>query len=74
MNNCCEKDILRFVDMQLPGKKICFVKDESAAKADNCLIHYKGFENADQIYNDTFFWDKYFDVVSFINEGIVVAK
>lgn len=74
MNNCSVSDINRFVNMTLPGKKICFVKDDSIAQIDSCLVYYRGFEDSDQIYNDTYYWDKYFDVTSFINDGVIYSK
>lgn len=74
MNNCHDDDIKRFVDMKLPGKKICFVKDLKMSEIDNCLVYYKGFEHDKQIYNDTYYWNKYIDVVEFINEGNVIQK
>lgn len=72
MNNCTDKDIERFANMDLPGKKICFVKDEATALMDKCYVHYHGFENSNQIYNDTYYWDNYFDVTKFINTGDIV--
>lgn len=74
MNNCSDDDIARFVKMQLPGKKICFVKDADVAQLESCLVHYRGFEDFEQIYYDTFYWNKYFDVTTFINTGIIVAR
>lgn len=74
MNKCNDDDVTRFVKMRLPGKKICFVKDADIAELDSCLVHYKGFENSEQIYNDTYYWDRYFDIITFINNGIIVSK
>ena len=34
-----------------------------------CGVYYPGFEEDDQIYNDTFYWNKYFDVTYFLNSG-----
>ena len=46
--------------------------DEEASVNDcnkkyNCGVYYPGFENDEQIENDTFFWNKYFDVTDFLN-------
>ena len=34
-----------------------------------CGVYYPGFEEDNQIYNDTFYWNKYFDVTYFLNSG-----
>lgn len=74
MNQCTKEDLDTFIEMQLPGKKLCFVKDAETAKKDRCLVYYKGFEKDNQISNDTYYWDRYFDVVKFINQGIVAQR
>ena len=74
MNGCTDGDIHRFIDMKLPGKKICFVKDSKTAQLDNSLVYYPGFEDSEQIFNDTYYWNKYVDVIKFINTGKVIPK
>lgn len=74
MNGCTDRDIHRFIDMKLPGKKICFVKDSKTAKLDNSLVYYPGFEDSKQIFNDTYYWNKYVNVIKFINTGKVIPK
>ena len=74
MNNCHEEDIEKFINLKLPGKKLCFVKDKKTASKDNCLVYYKGFEDSDQIYNDTYYWNRYLNVEDFINKGIITPK
>lgn len=74
MNQCTKEDLDTFIEMQLPGKKLCFVKDAETVKKDRCLVYYKGFEKDNQISNDTYYWDRYFDVVKFINQGIVAQR
>lgn len=39
-----------------------------------CGVYYSGFEEDDQIYNDTFYWNKYFDVTLFLNTGKIQEK
>lgn len=39
-----------------------------------CGVYYPGFENDEQIYNDTFYWNKYFDVTLFFNTGKIREK
>lgn len=74
MNQCDEHDLETFIQMPLPGKKVCFVKDAATAKKDASLVYYRGFENSDQILNDTLHWEKYFDVTTFINDGIIIKR
>lgn len=74
MNHCSENDLETFIKMPLPGKKLCFVKDDVTAKKDESLVYYRGFEHSDQVLNDTLHWDKYFDVTTFINDGIIIKK
>lgn len=75
MNNCSIDDINRFVDMTFcQAKKYVLLNEESIAKIDDCLVYYKGFEDCDQIYNDTYYWDRYFNVVTFLNDGIINVR
>ena len=39
-----------------------------------CGAYYSGFEEDDQIYNATFYWNKYFDVTLFLNTGEIQEK
>ena len=65
MNGCTEEDIVCFDEMKLPGKKLAFVKDKNLIN--ECNVYYPGFENEKQLLNDTFYLDKYFDLIAFIN-------
>lgn len=64
--NCELKDLYEFDRMKLPGKKFVFTK--IPRRDISCGIYYPGFEKQDQIYNDTFYWNRYFDVEEFINK------
>ena len=72
MNDCTQTELRTFDEMELPGKKIMFVNTRDFAF--KCGVYYPGFENERQIYNDTFYYDKYFDIFTFINEGRIIAK
>lgn len=74
MNNCSILDIQRFIDMELPGKKICFVNSRELSRKSSCCVYYKGFEHDKQIFNDTYYWNKYIDVVNFINYGKIIER
>lgn len=68
-NGCTEGQLKKFDTMELPGKKFMFIKNNRLDF--KCGVYYRGFENSVQIENDTFYWDKYFDVTAFINgEGL----
>ena len=69
MNECTIEHLKQFDSLDLPGKKIMFIKDNN--KDYECGVYYPGFEQEAQITNDTYFWNKYFDVISFINRGII---
>lgn len=72
MNHATEEDLETFDSYDLPGKKIMFVnKKEHSYK---CGVYYPGFEEDNQIYNDTFYWNKYFDVTLFLNTGKIQEK
>ena len=34
----------------------------------SCGIYYPGYENDGEIDNDTFYWNRYVDVVKFLNQ------
>lgn len=73
--NCCtEQELFEFDKMNLPGKKIMFVNTLEAEKCYDSAVYYPGFENSDQVENDTFYWNKYFDVIKFINDGKIYRK
>lgn len=74
MNDCTEEIIERFDSLDLPGKKIAFVRTEKEAEALNCGVYYPGYEKDEQIENDTFYWNKYFDVTAFLNGKGIVKK
>ena len=69
MNRCTPELLKKFDDMNLPGKKIMFVNRPEDTKKYNCAVYYPGYEYDDQIYNDTFYWNRYVDVISFFNSG-----
>lgn len=70
-NECTEKHIELFEKMNLPGKKFMFINRLEEVNKYSCAVYYPGFELNSQIENDTFYWNKYFDVVKFINTGII---
>ena len=74
--NDCTRDMLRtFDDMQFDGfspKKIMFINRPDPTL--KCGVYMPGFENDEQITNDTYFFNKYFDLTKFINDGIIVQK
>lgn len=64
--NGCTKEHLRIFDkLDLPGKKIMFVNQKNHSYKSG--VYYHGFEKVNQISNDTFYWDRYFDVYDFLN-------
>ena len=67
MNHATKEDLEIFDSSELPGKKVMFVNKRDHSY--ECGVYYPGFEEDDQIYNDTFYWNKYFDVTYFLNSG-----
>ena len=72
MNHATEEDLETFDSYDLPGKKIMFVNKKNHSY--KCGVYYSGFDEDDQIYNDTFYWNKYFDVTLFLNTGKIQEK
>lgn len=72
MNHATEEDLETFDSYDLPGKKVMFVNKKDHAY--ECGVYYPGFDEDDQIYNDTFYWNKYFDVTLFLNTGKIKEK
>lgn len=69
MNHCRKELLQEFDALDLPGKKIMFVNRPSEEY--KYAVYYPGFENEKEIRNDSFYWNRYFDVTAFINgEGI----
>lgn len=66
MNGCTKQDLELFDNLPLNGKKLAFVKNPEDVNSINVL--YPGFEKEDQIWNDTFFLDRYFNIIKFINQ------
>lgn len=71
-NHATLDDLKEFEEAKLPGKKVMYVNRNDVSY--KCGIYYPGFENSDQIYNDTFCGKRYFDVVAFINNGVLKSK
>ena len=71
-NNCSSEHLLTFERSELMGKKFMFVPKPNMGYS--CGIYYPGFENDKQIENDTFYWNRYFDVTTFINHGEIIEK
>lgn len=67
MNHATEEDLEKFDSYDLPGKKIMFVNKKNHIY--KCGVYYPGYDEDAQIYNDTFYWNKYFDVTLFLNTG-----
>lgn len=74
MNNCTPELIKKFDSMNLTGKKIAFVRTEQEAKSLGCGVYYPGYEKDEQISNDTFYWNRYFDVSAFLNGRGLILK
>ena len=66
-NHASYEDLLAFDEMELPGKKIMFVNKPNMGFKSG--TYYHGFENDDQVYNDTYLGTRHFDMISFFNEG-----
>lgn len=73
-NGCTKEQLEIFDKLQLSGKKIMFINKAEDLKNYSCAVYYHGFEDNSQIDNDTFYWNRYFDVIKFINTGVVVPK
>ena len=75
MNDCTPEMLRQFDNMEFSGlipKKIMFVnKVDPSLK---CGVYMPGFDEDQQITNDTYFFNKYFDLAKFINEGIIVQR
>ena len=71
MNGCSDEQLDEFDQLLLPGKKFMFTNKQLDSR---CGVYYPGFDNDDQISNDTYFWNKYFDVDLFINTGEIRGK
>lgn len=65
-NHATDKMIEEFDQIKLPGKKFVFVNEKDKYE---CGVYYPGFNMDDQIYNDTYFGNRYWDVIHFINTG-----
>ncbi len=66
MNECSLQDLKDFDDFDLPGKKLMFVNNPNMGF--KCGVYYPGYEQDSTIDNDTFYWNRYLDVVKFLNE------
>lgn len=64
-NYCTHEHLKRFDEMKLPGKKFMFVNTEEPKY--QCGVWYRGFEQEEQIWNDTYYWNRYIDVFDLIN-------
>lgn len=71
-NECTEEFLKKFENLDLPGKKLMFVHKKELMT--NCSVFYPGFENENQLSNDTFYWNKYFDVTAFLNGNGIKNK
>lgn len=65
MNECTDNHLDFFEKLELPGKKFMFVNRKNAPYKH--AIYYPGYDSDSQIDNDTFFWNRYIDVVKMIN-------
>ena len=66
MNDCSLHDLKDFDELDLPGKKLMFVNKPNMGF--KCGVYYPGYEHDSTIENDTFYWNKYVDVVEFLNK------
>lgn len=75
MNGCTPEMLQLFDNLSIgnySAKKIMFInKPDQNLK---CGAYYPGFENEEQIGNDTYFFNKYIDLTRFLNEGIIVSR
>ena len=75
MNDCNLGMLHVFDNMLFDGfspKKIMFInKPDLSLKSG---VYMPGFENDDQISNDTYFFNKYLKLTKFINTGVIVQK
>ena len=71
-NGCLDQHLQQFATIELPGKKFMFVKDSTYLY--DCAVHYRGFEKCEEIMNDTFYWNRYFDVTRFLNGDGIIKK
>jgi len=68
MNGCTDKDIREFDDLTKDKKRVIFTRKKIKYVSD-CIIIPPAFKNDDvtQITNDTFYFDRYVDLVKMIN-------
>ena len=65
MNECSLQNLKEFDELDLPGKKLMFVnKPQMGFK---CGVYYPGYEQDSTIDNDTFYLNKYLNVIAFLN-------
>lgn len=67
MNNCTQEHLKEFDATELDAKKVMFVNKPDLGY--KCGRYYRGFENEAQIWNDTFYFNKYIDIIDFINSN-----
>ncbi len=67
MNECSAEDLEKFDKMSLPGKKIMFVKQPNHPYLSG--VYYPGYENDEEISNDTFYWNRYINVYNILNSN-----
>ncbi|MCD7825494.1 MAG: DUF1919 domain-containing protein [Clostridiaceae bacterium] len=72
MNSCTKEQLKEFDFLELPGKKFMFVPEEEHHY--KCGVYYPGFEDDEQIRNDTYYYNRYFDVPAFINGDGILLK
>ena len=67
MNECLPSHLEDFEKSSLPGKKFMFVSNPNHKFS--CGVYYPGYEDDEEIDNDTFYWNRYIDVIKFLNYG-----
>lgn len=77
MNECTLSDLSQFDQMDLSHispncKKIMFVPKPMEGM--ESAVYYKGFESDPQITNDTYFFNRYFNLPAFINGGGIIPR
>lgn len=75
MNECTQQMLKEFDNMELDIlniKKIMFIKNPDNTL--KCGVYFPGFEDSRQIINDTYFFNKYFNLDKFINEGDIERR
>ena len=70
-NHATDDMVREFDEAELPGKKFVFVNKKEGYR---CGVYYPGYDNDDEVSNDAYFSNRYWDVIHFINTGEIKLK